>query len=110
MALISGRALGHAKQLLDLIGTFPTLNPSIESGPTHNAPLARATSPASVDLPTLLGAIRARYRLLCSSLGIRPRLISAKDGQASLGIGTEDGAGEGVEGPMKGVDTKKLLF
>lgn len=78
-----------------------------------------------IDLPTLLSSIRVRYKLLCSSLGIRPRLTttSNKDGQVDLnpddqlGSGSDGGARvrgegivEGIEGPMKGVDTRQLRF
>ncbi len=49
-------------------------------------------------------SIRARYRLLCTSLGTRPRLTAAKDGSERAAVV------EGIEGPMKGVDTRQLRF
>jgi len=89
--------------------------------PSQQASTAANTE---IDLPALLSSIRARYRLLCSSLNVRPRLTTApnKDGQlladgvdvAGVGAATNDSATEGVvqgiEGPMKGVDTRQLRF
>lgn len=62
-----------------------------------------------VDLEALTSSIRARYRLLCTSLGQRPRLVAAgKDG--SVAQGEQAGVVQGIEGPMKGVDTRQLRF
>ena len=139
------RALGHAKQLSSLIATFPVTNPTpIPDAPipsslqdsslpsTHRPSSKPSTkSPPSTtitdssssapDLPTLLSSIRARYRLLCSSLNVRPRLSATKDGQDTTGRagetgvelpGQDEGEGvvEGTEGPMKGVDARQLRF
>ncbi len=110
------RVFWHAKHLLELISSFPTTNPSPSDNPAGppQPGIDSATSSTSPDLPTLLSQIRARYRLLCSSLGVRPRLVASKDGTAAAGAseqnGTEGGVVERIEGRMKGVDTKKLLF
>jgi hypothetical protein len=89
--------LNHAKVLIDLINQFPTQN-TPEAG--------------EIDLTTLVSNIRARYRLLCASLGVKPRLAAASN-TSTTSLGGEEGAGnmvEGVEGPIKGVDTSKLKF
>ncbi|GFZ47414.1 hypothetical protein JCM24511_05157 [Saitozyma sp. JCM 24511] len=77
---------------------------------------AAAAAGAEPDLPSLLGSIRGRYKLLCASLGARPRLVAAPNQDTAEGgpQGT-DTAGEGmvvegIEGPMKGVDTRRLRF
>ena len=61
------RASQHIRSLLDSISQFPRVNPS-------------ASDPASeeLDIPKLLRQIRSRYKVLCSSLGVRPRLQSAE--------------------------------
>lgn len=52
--------------MLDAIAQFPRANPS-------------AADPASdLDIPKLLRQIRSRYKVLCASLGVRPRLRSAE--------------------------------
>lgn len=130
-------ALNHAKILLNLIAKFPLSNPS-DSATTsitpstdldtaENMALDEFVPPApsnsaetvEVDLPALLSSIRARYRLLCSSLGARPRLTTAsnKEGQdenngyaAANGAEIQGGVVQGIEGPMKGVDTRQLKF
>ncbi|PPQ76689.1 hypothetical protein CVT26_004473 [Gymnopilus dilepis] len=58
----------HIRYLLDAISQFPQTNPS------------QPTSDASeeLDIPKLLRQIRSRYKVLCSSLGVRPRLVSAE--------------------------------
>lgn len=126
------RSLNHANTLLNLISTFPTTNPTPTEDivadsqkPDQNQERDQGISQAQgeppdqkeADLPTLLSTIRARYRLLCTSLGVRPRMIAVNDGlggENGDGSGTGNGIGtgevEGIEGPMKGVDTRKLLY
>ena len=91
--------MNHAKVLIDLINQFPITN-SPEAG--------------EIDLTALVSNIRARYRLLCASLGIKPRLAAAPStAMASDGDGGDGGNGnmvEGFEGPIKGVDTSKLKY
>ncbi|KIJ07489.1 hypothetical protein PAXINDRAFT_102938 [Paxillus involutus ATCC 200175] len=55
------RAVHHIRHLLDLIGQFPTVNPSALSG-------------GEVDISKLQRQIRSRYKALCASLGVRPTL------------------------------------
>lgn len=136
------RAISHAKQLLALIDTFPITNPtstptttSTSSNPqlgtlgteghSIETPCPSTTTDASgsePDLILLLSSIRARYKLLCSSLGVRPRLVAAAGKDGSLGAGGDDeengdvqvvvseGVVQGIEGPMKGVDTRMLRY
>jgi hypothetical protein len=146
--LIDSSAAQHAKHLLDLVASFPTTNPT----PTPDEGITSTISAngyddagatADADLPQLISSIRARYRLLCTSLGVRPRLVAAASadfdadeiaaaGEVSgvevgrergRGAGASSGAGgevdgpvvlggvvQGIEGPMKGVDTRQLRF
>ncbi|KAF5385363.1 hypothetical protein D9615_001011 [Tricholomella constricta] len=53
------RATSHTRRLLDLIAQFPRSNPS-ETDET--------------DFPKLFRQIRSRYKVLCSTLGVRPSL------------------------------------
>lgn len=94
------------------------------SGQPQNATEgAEAEDPT--DLPRLLSSIRAKYRLLCTSVGARPRLVAAATTSSVEGSGdalmSGDEAGQqgtdemegvvpGVKGPMKGVDTRQLRF
>ncbi|WOO84949.1 Oral cancer-overexpressed protein 1 [Vanrija pseudolonga] len=109
------KSLAHAQTLLGLITAFPATNPTpVPDAPLDNdtpelAAAREAAAAAAPDLPAMLSAIRARYRLLCTSLGTRPRLVTAaKDGTDGAGEGA--GVVEGIEGPMKGVDTRQLRF
>ncbi|OXG15463.1 hypothetical protein C366_04051 [Cryptococcus neoformans Tu401-1] len=125
------RALGHAQTLLELIKTFPITNPTPsyrsdrvpESAATEEDVSSPSSAPAT-DLASLLSLIRARYRLLCASLSVRPRLTSAVIVEANPGSGAAaaaspgivddgqfaEGVVQGIEGPMKGVDTRQLRF
>ncbi|WVQ75493.1 hypothetical protein IAR50_005118 [Cryptococcus sp. DSM 104548] len=121
------RALNHAQILVELIATFPTINPSQSISSSTVSEMVGETAPpasAEIDLAALLSLIRARYRLLCSSLGTRPRLASATIVEANPGSGAAaaaaggvsseggeaEGVVQGIEGPMKGVDTRQLRF
>ncbi|KAJ8701818.1 peroxisomal copper amine oxidase, variant 2 [Pleurotus ostreatus] len=64
------RIMNHINQLLQLISQFPRVNPSLTS------------SSADVDIPKLFRQIRSRYKILCSTLGVKPSLRSA-DGAPS---------------------------
>lgn len=116
------KALAHVRSLLALIESFPTTNPT----PVPDRPLdidsddeeaqaaaekmladARAAAP---DLAGLLQSIRARYRLLCTSVGARPRLVAAARDGTDGSTSASAGVVEGIEGPMKGVDTRQLKF
>ena len=66
------RAIQHIRQLLDLIGQFPRVNPS-------------STNTDDVDIQKLQRQIRSRYKALCSSLGVRPRVqIATSNSPASI--------------------------
>lgn len=141
------RAISQARQLIDMISSFPTINPSTSASTTSATPADPSGLPAPTeedtaddptDLPRLLSSIRAKYRLLCTSVGARPRLVAAAPAAASemgaegVDVGMDTGPGEGqngsgqnqgqgqdyeqggvvsgIEGPMKGVDTRQLRF
>ena len=84
------RALTLARQLSDLIASFPRTNPS--------------TSSDGPDISALISAIRSRYRMLCATMGARARLVAASTTKRDAD------AVEGVEGPAKGVDLGQLRF
>lgn len=58
------RALPHLSALLTMIDNFPTRNSSADTGPES-------------DTEALLQSIRTKYRVMCASLVIRPRLQKA---------------------------------
>ncbi|CED82847.1 Uncharacterized conserved protein [Phaffia rhodozyma] len=97
----ASRAINHINQLLHLISLFPThnisdpenqasipptqsLTPDESNSAPSTTPALLSTEPTSstaaspeVDISALLERIRAKYKLVCSSLGIRPRLVEA---------------------------------
>ncbi|KAK6904329.1 hypothetical protein L486_08082 [Kwoniella mangroviensis CBS 10435] len=103
------RALNHAQVLLSLIQSFPTTNPT-PSQP-NNTITDEPKAEADLDLANLISNIRARYKLLCSSLNVKPRLQVAQivevDPRSGAGASGVDG---GLDGPVKGVDTSQLRF
>ncbi|KAF9550592.1 DUF1715-domain-containing protein, partial [Agrocybe pediades] len=62
------RASQHIRILLDTISQFPRVNPSASEG-----------AGADLDISKLFRQIRSRYKILCSSLGVRPRLSSSSE-------------------------------
>ena len=108
------RPLQNLNQLLSLVALFPTIN--LSSTPDDDAPSSpsqtttTSSSSSEPDLSALLERIRARYKLTCSSLGIRPRLTAAKMTDAD----EEEGGGEALKGKVVvngvGVSSKALLF
>lgn len=58
----------HIRVLLDTIAQFPRINPS------PSGPLSESDSSAEVDILKLFRQIRARYKVLCAMLGVRPSL------------------------------------
>jgi len=68
------RIESHIRHLLDLVSQFPRINPSAEQDAN-----------AQVDVAALLSKIRARYKTLCASLGVRPRLRVAGSGTDIVG-------------------------
>jgi hypothetical protein len=124
------RAQNHIQTLLNLISTFPTDNPTpvpdVPSGQPDaamNAETEHLSPKDEPDLAVLLERIRARYKLLCSSLGVRPRLAVASRPEdtgpdllpketSGVEVGVVMGAeGSGVaKGMIDGVDTRMLRF
>ncbi|KAF4573521.1 LTO1 complex adapter protein [Pleurotus pulmonarius] len=72
------RSMNHVNQLLQLISQFPRVNPSSTS------------SSADVDIPKLFRQIRSRYKILCSTLGVKPSLRSADGTPSEEDFGQED--------------------
>lgn len=120
------RTQNHIQTLLNLISTFPTDNPTpIPDGQPIQEPMSDQGK-EDPDLAVLLERIRARYKLLCSSLGVRPRLAVASrpEDVASTDTGTTETSGvegrdnvimgaEGsgvAKGLIDGVDTRMLRF
>ncbi|KAJ2917144.1 hypothetical protein MD484_g3238, partial [Candolleomyces efflorescens] len=68
----SRRVLHHVNGLLDLISQFPLTNPSNTS-----------SSGEEIDILKLLRQIRSKHKLLCASLGIRPRVHAADGGPSA---------------------------
>ncbi|KAF8805328.1 hypothetical protein BYT27DRAFT_7193063 [Phlegmacium glaucopus] len=60
------RSSQHIRHLLEYISQFPRVNPSISDD-----------AASSLDISRLLRQIRSRYKALCSTLGVLPRLRSA---------------------------------
>lgn len=103
------RALAHLDTLISLIALFPTQNSSdavASSTPSDSSPPAFPTEDPppqldahgkETDIASLLERIRARYKLVCSTLGVRPRLTQVR---VQDDDGDDDMAGE----PSSGVD------
>lgn len=106
--------------LLRLIATFPTTNPTPTTTPgkatveEEIVVQVEDKSAAEPDLSNLMSSIRARYRLLCTSVNVRPRLVASDklgmDAANDQDDSSNSGVVEGIEGPMKGVDTRQLRF
>lgn len=60
------RSSQHIRHLLEYISQFPRVNPSNDDA-------------TSLDISKLLSQIRSRYKALCSTLGIQPRLCSSTE-------------------------------
>ncbi|RDB19310.1 Oral cancer-overexpressed protein 1 [Hypsizygus marmoreus] len=77
------RATNHTRRLLELISQFPRINPSTSD------------AAAEVDIPKLFRQIRSRYKILCSTLGVRPSLRYSdrsqdRDEVADTGVAESD--------------------
>ncbi|KAJ1303860.1 hypothetical protein OPQ81_008279 [Rhizoctonia solani] len=101
---IDERAVHHAEQLLSLISKFPLTNP----------PVAPQAEP-QIDIVRLYSQIRSRYKALCSTLGVRPRLVTAgavpSDPSGSSGQGgdlSEDA--QSSNRPIVGASAQSLAF
>ncbi|CCO30255.1 hypothetical protein RSOLAG1IB_06104 [Rhizoctonia solani AG-1 IB] len=101
---VDERAVRHAEQLMLLISKFPMTNP----------PVAPQAEP-QVDIVRLYTQIRSRYKALCSTLGVRPRLVSAGAVPSDPSSSNER---DGLQGdtrsstgnPMAGVGVQSLAF
>lgn len=60
--------------LLGTIEQFPRINPSSSESSSESDPSAE------VDIPKLFRQIRARYKTLCATLGVRPSLRATGTG------------------------------
>ena len=69
----SSRAIHNIRVLLDTIAQFPRTNPSPSGTSSESDPSAE------VDIPRLFRQIRARYKALCATLGVRPSLRATGD-------------------------------
>ncbi|KAF8504291.1 hypothetical protein BU17DRAFT_58193 [Hysterangium stoloniferum] len=69
---VQSRTEVHIRHLLELIAQFPRVNPS---------PSSSESDDTALDVAGLLSKIRARYKALCSTLGVRPRLRAAAQGE-----------------------------
>ncbi|KZT38379.1 DUF1715-domain-containing protein [Sistotremastrum suecicum HHB10207 ss-3] len=67
------RALVHANQLLHLISRFPRHNPTPSEEPLSDG---ESSQDSALDISKSLAQIRSRYRAMCASLGVKPRLLS----------------------------------
>jgi len=70
------RAIHNIRALLDAIAQFPRTNPSSSTASSES------DHSAEIDIPGLFRQIRARYKALCATLGVRPSLrATGKDSQ-----------------------------
>lgn len=89
-----GRSANHVKHLLDLISSFPRLNPST-MGPQHD-------DTPEVDIPKLFRQIRSRYKALCASLGVRPSLRALEEDTSNGSVADESNTVEGRSSKSSG--------
>ncbi|EJD00281.1 uncharacterized protein FOMMEDRAFT_90782 [Fomitiporia mediterranea MF3/22] len=92
------RVSHNAQLLLDLITQFPMENPA-------------QTDSADIDIPKLFNQIRARYKMLCAIMGVKPSLRVAaasqmqtreeESGASSTVAAAEDGGVKTQVVPMK---------
>jgi hypothetical protein len=77
---VVSRSSQHIRHLLEYISQFPRVNPSSSDDD--------ATS--SIDISRLLGQIRSRYKALCSTLGVHPRLRLSSQARDEENLGDSD--------------------
>lgn len=123
------KSLDHISSLLGLIDNFPTENPSQPStastapvsisSSSLDAPNGSTNTEDEIDLTRMLSQIRSRYKLLCSSIGVKPRLapvassmleasseyFDAESNEAGkdFGAGAKEGMGLSIEFEEGGV-------
>jgi len=73
------RSFQHIRHLLEHISQFPRVNPSVSDD-----------AASSIDLSRLVRQIRSRYKALCSTLGVHPRLHSSSEVAADETLGDLD--------------------
>ncbi|KAF8164414.1 hypothetical protein BJ912DRAFT_1049226 [Pholiota molesta] len=96
------RAAQHIRLILASIAQFPRVNPSsappssvggpavaVEAGPN-------AQPDPELDITQLLRQIRSRYKVLCASLGVRPRLRTAAGPRTRGGAGVDEEMAHGA--------------
>ncbi|GAA6044361.1 hypothetical protein JCM8097_008409, partial [Rhodosporidiobolus ruineniae] len=100
-----GRPAQNLDQLLSLVEAFPTSNdssslaqpapssPTSSDSPSDSSMASPAAAADEVDIPALLSSLRSKYRTLCGSLGVRPRMQVAGAGSKQL-----EPNGDGLEG------------
>ncbi|KAJ9098928.1 hypothetical protein QFC20_005843 [Naganishia adeliensis] len=86
---MTSRTLKSIDQLLELIHSFPTINPT----PSPTALPVPTTETPPTDLPSLITRIRAKYRLICSTLGVKPRLVVRQSVEGDVMADRGDDAG-----------------
>ena len=79
VCVCASRSFQHIRHLLEHISQFPRVNPSISDD-----------AASSIDLSRLLRQIRSRYKALCSTLGVHPRLHSSSQVAADETLGDLD--------------------
>lgn len=72
----------HVRHLLALTSQFPRVNPSAVAQGHEGA------DDTQLDVTQLLSKIRARYKALCATVGVKPRL---HDAGSSSAVGVEEG-------------------
>lgn len=87
------KQLQHLLALESLIGFFPMVNTATpdadltatasSASPQMDETADDEIDPSKMDMLALLERIRARYKLTCSALGVRPRLRAAGAGDAT---------------------------
>ena len=77
--IMCSRSSQHTRHLLEYISKFPCVNP----------PISRDTN-SSLDISKLLSQIRSRYKALCSTLGVHPRLWSSSEAAEEKAVGNSN--------------------
>jgi hypothetical protein len=115
---IPSRAAQHIRLILASIAQFPRVNPSSAppssvGGPAVTVEAGLNTHPdPDLDITQLLRQIRSRYKVLCASLGVRPRLRAAGGaedaGAGAAGVDEETMHGAGGGAPGSAIPVWKL--
>jgi hypothetical protein len=87
------RAEAHLSQLVNLIARFPMVNPSSKLEQTPEQQLQ--TTEEGVDVVKLMTQMRAKYKVACATLGVRPRLVAATIGGDVVEGGAKERSSDG---------------